>query len=308
MSIRSRSSVTTNASSHAPHGLGTALVWVGGSVAVHVALLSLGVTAYRTWNHDAVVARHRARAQRAPVEHVLPVELAAVSRQRGSDSFSSAAARPAMPTLHDQDALPREPRCDPRCLQRPSGRPMAHHASGRAVHPRHRPVRRTAGVNPVGSVHGRRKHAAADSQQKASPLDRRAVVHLRDPSKISDRVALSARASKGAIDGHGARSRTGAARPHGSDRREPDGAAVAARIHALVQRRIVYPLRARRMGIEGRVVLLFRIRSGRAQSIRIVASAGGILNRAAIEAVHRSEPLPRYQGTVRVPVQFKLDR
>lgn len=89
----------------------------------------------------------------------------------------------------------------------------------------------------------------------------------------------------------------------------PDRAAVAMRIRRALRNVLVYPLRARQMGLEGKVVLSFRIdASGRASHVHILHSAGPLLDRAAVAALHRAEPLPRFSGEVSVPLRFRLDQ
>ncbi len=87
-----------------------------------------------------------------------------------------------------------------------------------------------------------------------------------------------------------------------------DRAAVAARIRRAIRRVLVYPVRARRLGLEGAILLSFHIdRLGRARNVRILRSAGSLLDQAAIQALHRAEPLPKFAQEVRIPVRFRLD-
>jgi len=70
-----------------------------------------------------------------------------------------------------------------------------------------------------------------------------------------------------------------------------------------------YPLSARRQGIEGRVVLRFRImRDGGVKDIRIIEGSGyEILDMASIETVRRAVPLPYVEGWIEISLLFKLD-
>jgi TonB family protein len=68
---------------------------------------------------------------------------------------------------------------------------------------------------------------------------------------------------------------------------------------------IRYPRIARRQGIEGRVVVRFRVVDGRAEGLQVVESAGAILDEAALQAVMRAGPF-KGEGWVRVPVDFLL--
>ncbi len=87
-----------------------------------------------------------------------------------------------------------------------------------------------------------------------------------------------------------------------------DRNAVARRIRWALARVLVYPLRARRRGLEGKVVLSFRIDAqGRARDVRVAHSAGRVLDRAAVSALHRAEPLPLFPDRVLVPVRFHLE-
>ena len=88
----------------------------------------------------------------------------------------------------------------------------------------------------------------------------------------------------------------------------PDRNAVSRRIRRALARVLVYPLRARRRGLEGNVILSFRIDAqGRARDVRVAHSAGRVLDRAAVSALHRAEPLPLFPDRVLVPVRFHLE-
>jgi protein TonB len=78
-------------------------------------------------------------------------------------------------------------------------------------------------------------------------------------------------------------------------------------VRSRIDRAVSYPRLARRQGLEGRVVVRFRIDSqGAPHEVAIVQSAGAILDEAARDAVGRAAPYPSTPGWVRVPVDFSL--
>lgn len=100
----------------------------------------------------------------------------------------------------------------------------------------------------------------------------------------------------------------GASLGGGSGDRGPSGrdsalALLAARIRA--HRR--YPELARRRGLEGTVLLRFSVRpDGGVAGLEIVDSADPALDEAAREAVLAAAPLPPVDGTVTLPMPFRL--
>jgi protein TonB len=77
----------------------------------------------------------------------------------------------------------------------------------------------------------------------------------------------------------------------------------------LIERSIRYPRLAERQGLEGRVVVRFRLDDGgQPHEVQIVASGGALLDDAAREAVMRAAPFAPTPGWVRVPVDFSLRR
>ncbi len=69
-----------------------------------------------------------------------------------------------------------------------------------------------------------------------------------------------------------------------------------------------YPRLARRRGIEGKVILAFRLsKAGAIQRVKVVHSAGRLLDKAALAALHSATPLPYYPDWVRLPVVFQLE-
>lgn len=71
----------------------------------------------------------------------------------------------------------------------------------------------------------------------------------------------------------------------------------------------MYPLLARKKGIEGKVIIRFRIRTdGRVEEIHIFKNSGHeILDRIAIETIKRAAPLPYVNGWIEMPLIFRLD-
>jgi protein TonB len=82
-------------------------------------------------------------------------------------------------------------------------------------------------------------------------------------------------------------------------------------IRNVIQRGIAYPVLARKMGWEGRVVVAFRILAdGSVRDIRVVEGSGhAILDRNAVEAVRSASPFPHPPPAAEIftPVVYKLD-
>jgi len=96
--------------------------------------------------------------------------------------------------------------------------------------------------------------------------------------------------------------------PQRRTKKGPDLAALRTKIRRAVNRHRHYPRLARRRGIEGKVVLAFRLsKTGAIQHVKVVHSAGRILDNAALAALRRAAPLPYYPDWVRLPVVFQLD-
>ncbi len=77
-----------------------------------------------------------------------------------------------------------------------------------------------------------------------------------------------------------------------------------------IQRRIEYPLAARRMGWEGRVVVAFTIRAdGTVRDVRVKESSGfPLLDRNAVEAVRGASPYPKppAEAQILTPIVYTL--
>ncbi len=78
-------------------------------------------------------------------------------------------------------------------------------------------------------------------------------------------------------------------------------------VRKAVQAKVRYPRQAEEMGVEGTVMVEFRIdEAGAPREVRIVRSADPSLDDAALEAVDLAAPFESPGGRVRVPVQFTL--
>lgn len=81
-------------------------------------------------------------------------------------------------------------------------------------------------------------------------------------------------------------------------------------IREVIQRRIEYPMTARRMGWEGRVVVAFTIRAdGTVRDVRVKESSGfPLLDRNAVEAVRGASPYPKppAEAQILTPIVYTL--
>jgi periplasmic protein TonB len=95
-----------------------------------------------------------------------------------------------------------------------------------------------------------------------------------------------------------------------------DPATVALEISAWLRGFLRYPRAAQRAGIEGRVLLRFKLHpDGSVSALTIAASSGAaILDNAALRLVNQAQPLPTPSGwqsdaiEIEVPVDFELQR
>jgi TonB family protein len=87
----------------------------------------------------------------------------------------------------------------------------------------------------------------------------------------------------------------------------PDG--IFELIRDAIEKAKIYPVSARRMGMEGTVHISFRISpQGEPQNMRIIKSSGfRILDTATVDIVKKAAPFPGIDAPVEVPVVFKLD-
>jgi TonB family protein len=81
-------------------------------------------------------------------------------------------------------------------------------------------------------------------------------------------------------------------------------------IQRRVQEAVVYPERARRLGLSGVTRVRFAIgHDGRAQHVETVQSSGhALLDQAAEQGARDASALPYVFGRVEVPVRFALER
>jgi protein TonB len=104
----------------------------------------------------------------------------------------------------------------------------------------------------------------------------------------------------------------GAAPPEASVDALPLGPSPEARLDEIrrrVQAAVVYPPRARELGLEGTTRIQFQVGSdGRAHEVAVVDSSGhALLDRAAERGALDAGRLPPLYGRIRIPVRFELD-
>jgi len=87
-----------------------------------------------------------------------------------------------------------------------------------------------------------------------------------------------------------------------------DGDPIIGEIMRRIEAAKRYPRLARKMGIEGRTTVRFRLApSGEVRSVELLESSGSeVLDRASLETVHRAAPLPFKDGWLRVVIVFKM--
>lgn len=229
----------------------------------------------------------REPAPRVPVPRLVPERVAphvpsrCVAQPHPAVPRRIRARRRPRPTRIARPARPARPA--------PAPRPSA-------ARPRPRAAARPAlQVTPVRSV------SASSTRATPSPPQRR-------PESTEHPAAAAAhggtsRLSVGVLASRSdARSRAGAAL-------SSEGlAAIRQRIRRALQRQRHYPRLARQRGVEGVVLLAFRVgRDGQVRDLRVVRSAGGVLDQAARETVLRAAPLPFCPRTIRVPLRYALE-
>lgn len=79
-------------------------------------------------------------------------------------------------------------------------------------------------------------------------------------------------------------------------------------IRKAIEKALIYPLLAKKRGIEGTVLTEFTISSsGYPENIRIVRSSGyGILDAAARDTVLKASPFAAARGTIEIPITFRI--
>ncbi len=175
------------------------------------------------------------------------------------------------------------------------------------------PPAETAPV-PAPSFSASREAARAD-QTAPSPAAEPTAAHTDAGTarEVSSDMPAHSGASQGAVGGGG--SRLALAGP-GSGRGEvpPEFGPYLARFRQRIQESVVYPLAARRRGLDGRVEIELVLEpSGRIRDVTVVSSSShALLDDAAVEAVRSLQPQPlpehpkRQTLRVRLPVVFQL--
>jgi periplasmic protein TonB len=175
------------------------------------------------------------------------------------------------------------------------------------------PPAETAPVPPP-SFSASREAAPAD-QTAPSPAAEPTAAHTDAGTarEVSSDMPAHSGASQGAVGGGG--SRLALAGP-GSGRGEvpPEFGPYLARFRQRIQESVVYPLAARRRGLDGRVEIELVLEpSGRIRDVAVVSSSShALLDAAAVEAVRSLQPQPlpehpkRQTLRVRLPVVFQL--
>ena len=83
-----------------------------------------------------------------------------------------------------------------------------------------------------------------------------------------------------------------------------------AEIVALLQENIYYPRRARKRGIEGKVLIRFTLsKNAEVSEIHVLSSKSDILSRGAIKTIENIEdklPKPKQKLTFNVPISYSL--
>jgi protein TonB len=87
-----------------------------------------------------------------------------------------------------------------------------------------------------------------------------------------------------------------------------DGDSVIAEILRRIEGAKRYPRMARKMGIEGRATVRFKLRgNGKIERAELVETSGSeILDQASLETVRRAAPLPYKEGWLKVVIVFKI--
>lgn len=120
------------------------------------------------------------------------------------------------------------------------------------------------------------------------------------PSSVSSQTFGRSSGEAGAASA--SRGQTGKATEAGTD------ASLKQKIRDALQANLIYPYLARKRGIEGTVLMEFRINGrGMPEGIRIVkGSSYSILDEAARETVAKTSPFPARDNIIEVPIRFSL--
>jgi len=81
-------------------------------------------------------------------------------------------------------------------------------------------------------------------------------------------------------------------------------------LRSALERAKTYPRFARERGIEGTVLLRFRVLpTGRIEQVDVVRSSGArILDDASVRTIYRAAPVPYVEGWIEVPMVYQLQR
>jgi protein TonB len=87
-----------------------------------------------------------------------------------------------------------------------------------------------------------------------------------------------------------------------------DGDSVVAEIMRRIEGAKRYPRMARKMGIEGRATVRFKLKgNGKIERTELVETSGSeILDQASLETIRRAAPLPYKEGWLKVVIVFKI--
>jgi TonB family protein len=87
-----------------------------------------------------------------------------------------------------------------------------------------------------------------------------------------------------------------------------DGDPIIAEILRRIEAAKRYPRMARKMGVEGRAAVRFKLApNGKVEAVELLETSGSeVLDQASLETVHRAAPLPYKDGWLRVVIVFKI--
>ena len=79
-------------------------------------------------------------------------------------------------------------------------------------------------------------------------------------------------------------------------------------LHSAIEQVKTYPRLARERGIEGTVLVRFRVQpSGMVETVRVVKSSGAaILDEASVRTIYQAGPMPYVNGWIEVPMSYML--
>jgi len=166
-------------------------------------------------------------------------------------------------------------------------------------------TRRVARTRPSAPAIARSRPASAEATEKeVSAARRREFTTAADtPERSSGGGPAEASVGEGGATGVSSSSDAGKGAPEGEERDRR-----IALIRERIQRALVYPLEARRRGVEGTSQVEFDLEgNGRLRSLALAESSGrNLLDRASLDTVRRAQPFPFVEGILVVPVVFRL--